>query len=127
MSSKESCMIGKEKNCSDQYIIELLNSMENEGMTEKDKLVYLRKIIKYLNIKTKYYKDLGIDSSIGMFFVGTGLGNGIGDSENMPLAISLCAIRIATMLLSSIKRNTKYNNAIHNLKIEDIKSLKKKI
>lgn len=120
-------MMSKEKNFDDQYIIKLLSNMEKEDITEKEKLIHLRKIIKYLNKKNKYYKDIGFDTSIGMFLVGTGLGNGIGDSENTPLSISLCAIGVGSMLLSSIKRNIKYNNAIDNLKIDDIKSQKKKI
>ena len=120
-------MVNKEKNFDEQYIIELLNNMEKEGITEKEKLICLRKIIKYFNRKIKYYKDTGMDVSVGMLFVGTGIGNRIGESDNISLSVALCTIGIGSMVFSSIKRNIKYNNAINNLKKEDIKSPKKKI
>ena len=117
-------MTYKIKDFDEQYIEEILQNLEHQNMTEKEKLIYLNKIFKQMNQKIRYYKDIGIDLSIGIFLVGTGIGNGIGNSEDIYFPITLCVIGIGSILFSTVKRNIKYSSISKN---EKAKSLKKKI
>ena len=119
-------MTKKLKDFDEQYLRQILYNIETQNMTEKEKLIYLRKVVKYLNYKIKYYKDIGIDASIGMLFIGAGIGNGLDDTESIYLSIILCTMGVGSMLLSTVKRNIKHRNSIENLE-ETFKIKEKKI
>lgn len=106
----------------EQILKNLLQNIDNKDLSEKEKLIYIKRLLKYQNRKLKLYRDLGIDSTIGMFFIGTGIGNLI-DSNNVYIPITLCALGTGSILISVIKREIKYKVASNN----DIKILKKKL
>lgn len=106
----------------EQILKNLLQNIDNKNLNEKEKLMYINRLLKYQNRKLKLYRNLGIDSTIGMFLVGMGIGTLI-DSNNLYVPITLCTMGTGSILTSVIKRKIKYNIASN----EDIKILKKKL
>ena len=74
----------------EQIFINLLQNIDNKNLSEEEKIIYMKQLLKYQNRKLKLYRDLGFDSSIGLFFIGAGIGNLI-DNNSVCVPISLCA------------------------------------
>lgn len=114
--------MGKEKNVDEDIIEMLVDKIAKTNMTQEEKTVYTKKILKYLRLKIDYYKTMGMDISLGTLFIGMGVGTGITQNDSPYLPFVLSGLGVASILATTTKRKIKYKNKMDNFIKKEIKS-----